>query len=507
MMRLEKFMQKSKKSKKKQINHGLIKNSLFKIVALLLAIGLNWSGLLAVTETLAYYNDQEQSPINFIASIVDFSLNSQADFIPAVTPDQAADKSIYLSNDSGFDLQHDLALSNFTGDSNLCDNLMLNANLGGTNIYSGRLLDFTFTTTTLAGSSSALLELEAFLAEGDEALKNKTCNFNLHVLGWQIDSAATGQGFTDDEIIANSVSSGDWIIEIPPTPVATGDVIINEIMWMGSRTDDDHNKIGDEWIELKNMTDQAIDIGQWLIANARNNGNDLMIPASNSIPANGYFLIANNPRDSANTLIDVEVDEVNNSLELINDYNSNGPIILKDAGDNIIDQTPPADDSNWPAGANATDKKWSMERNLDPTTGWHTCDPTALTFEELTLMSNYWKINAQNYNCGTPGAGNLSVNNLNLPAVLTDNNPGLGLLELPTENLGENWPGNENTENLNENRPINDNTGVEEPAAIEESSEAVPEPEPELISEPEPALEPTPVPDLTAPAPTVIPTD
>jgi len=397
-------MKKSGKRKKPKIYSKPIQKSLFKMMAVLMLVVLNVFWLSNVMSTLAYYNDQEQSPVNFTASIIDFSLSSQEDFSPVVTPNQTADKSVTISNDSGFDLQHDLTLGNFTGDSNLCDNLMLSANIGGSDIYSGRLLDFMFTTTTLAGSSFALLELEAFLAEDDAALKNKTCNFDLNILGWQINSAAAGQGFTDNEKIANSISSGDWVIEIPPTPVAAGDVVINEIMWSGSSGDAD-----DEWIELRNMTDYDIDLSNWNINNAgmgSGPGAHLEIPHGYSIKAHGYFLITNNKWDETaiNLIEDLANDEGLTHKPGLNLKNSGEELILKDKDNNVIDTAWQADE-DWPAGSNGAIKK-SMERNNIPGAGalassWHTC-------EDGSSTALYW--DAGRTELGTPGADNLSVN-------------------------------------------------------------------------------------------------
>ena len=277
-------MKKSGKRKKKKVNSHPIRKSLFKMITVLMLVVLNVFWLSNVMVTLAYYNDHEQSPVNFTASTVDFSLDSQADFSPVVTPSESADKSIYISNDSGFDLQHDLALSNFTGDSDLCAELMLNARLGDTDVYSGPLVGFTVADTTLIGSSSALLDLEAFLTNDDETLKNKICNFDLNINGWGINSD-DNQGFFDNETITNSVSSGDWIIEEPEEPIENGDVVINEIMWSGSSGDDD-----DEWIELRNMTDHDIDLSNWNINNAGQGsgpGAHLDIPHGYSIKAKG----------------------------------------------------------------------------------------------------------------------------------------------------------------------------------------------------------------------------
>jgi len=82
------------------------------------------------------------------------------------------------------------------------------------------------------------------------------------------------------------------IAEEPPA------VIINELAWAGSSASSD-----DEWIELKNTTPKDIDLAGWqitkytaskkqqLMISIANNPTD---PASTTISAGGYFLIANN---------------------------------------------------------------------------------------------------------------------------------------------------------------------------------------------------------------------
>jgi len=54
----------------------MIRNSITKILAISLIVGLSWFGLSAMGETLAYYNDTENSTENtFSAGTLDFSLN------------------------------------------------------------------------------------------------------------------------------------------------------------------------------------------------------------------------------------------------------------------------------------------------------------------------------------------------------------------------------------------------------------------------------------------------
>lgn len=171
-------------------------------------------------------------------------------------------------------------------------------------------------------------------------------------------------------------------------------VVINEVMWMGS-----DGKINDEWLELRNLTDQEIEIGQWTIENARAaNEPPLMISANQKILANGYFLIANYPENSANTALNVVVNQSNGRLSLLN---SGEQLILRDNLGNLMDWTPLG---SWPAGKNDT-KKQSMERNdipgdgLDPA-NWHTCT------DETCNDTTYWDVEANNY--GTPGGENHS---------------------------------------------------------------------------------------------------
>ena len=149
------------------------------------------------------------------------------------------------------------------------------------------------------------------------------------------------------------------------------DVVINEVMWMGS-TDDSN----DEWLELKNMTTGEIDLTGWIIENAGSSHKSVQISRSDNtpciIPAAGYFIIFN-----ASKITTTKIDLANLypnflgvNLSLAN--SNNGDLILRDAAGNIIDQ---AKANPWPAGDNSL--KASMERNDPPGDGlaeknWHT---------------------------------------------------------------------------------------------------------------------------------------
>lgn len=218
-------------------------------------------------------------------------------------------------------------------------------------------------------------------------------------------------------IPGNSVSTGAWAPEPedPEEPEPAGPrVVINEVMWMGS-----DGKANDEWIELRNMTDEDVVVGKWTIENSRSSGQPaIMIPADRVIPANGFLLITKRNPTSATSWVKSTTDVENGSMSLHNTYSSNGPLILKDDQGNTVDATPEASTSNWPAGAHSTTgtkKFWSMERNEVPGDGmlvssWHTCDPTIMTDEQYDLMRSYWKVATPETVCGTPKAPNLSKN-------------------------------------------------------------------------------------------------
>lgn len=191
-------------------------------------------------------------------------------------------------------------------------------------------------------------------------------------------------------------------VDTPYAPVA-GDVIINEVMWMGSDLSD-----ADEWIELHNTTDQDIDLSGWVIENLGTGANpDITIP-SGTILAGGYFLVSNYPANHGSSAINnfIAVDYATTDVQLLN---SGEQLTLRDAGNNIIDQT---STGAWAAGNNTTGSKQSMERNNIPgdgtlITSWHTCIDSGCT------STAFWDTSANNY--GTPQALNLSENDPTAP--------------------------------------------------------------------------------------------
>jgi hypothetical protein len=124
------------------------------------------------------------------------------------------------------------------------------------------------------------------------------------------------------------------------------DVFLNEIMW-------GKDNQGEEWIELRNIGKEDVNLSGWLIDNAKSSGKPLNIE-SGIIQPKGYFLICDN--DSKKDYCDVY-----DSISLANDYKSNGKLILKNKTQNK-DQTPDPSSSKWTSGKSTN---ISMQRALD----------------------------------------------------------------------------------------------------------------------------------------------
>lgn len=120
-------------------------------------------------------------------------------------------------------------------------------------------------------------------------------------------------------------------------------IIINEVSWMGTT-----NSANDEWLELKNISNQNIDLSGWTI---KSSDGKLKINLSGQIKSGEFYLLE---RTDDNSLLDIKANVIykgalNNSgmnLELYNDLGI------------IIDSLNYS--SGWPAGDNNT--KQTMER-------------------------------------------------------------------------------------------------------------------------------------------------
>lgn len=127
------------------------------------------------------------------------------------------------------------------------------------------------------------------------------------------------------------------------------DVVINEVAWAG------HSGYTlDEWLELKNNTDRAIDLTGWQLAAADKTPS---IVLNGVIPALGYFLLE---RTDDNTVSDIAADQIygtdGTSWSL---SNTGETLILTDSVGTRID-TANGNGGAWPAGSTTAYR--TMER-------------------------------------------------------------------------------------------------------------------------------------------------
>jgi hypothetical protein len=184
--------------------------------------------------------------------------------------------------------------------------------------------------------------------------------------------------------------------------VNAGDVVINELMWMGSS-----QSASDEWIELRNMTDHDIALGGFYLTRYDGTTDVIMltIPLGKIISAKGYFLISNFAAAASRLKDTVTVDYQVASVSLSNTELS---IQLFDGGDNLIDIA--WNKSSPQEGLHVADddlqKYYSMERTAIPGDGanqlnWYSCIDGASTVD-------YFDGGADER--GTPRAQNRSEN-------------------------------------------------------------------------------------------------
>ena len=141
-----------------------------------------------------------------------------------------------------------------------------------------------------------------------------------------------------------------------------GDVVINEIAWMG--TTHSHS---DEWIELYNNSSLSIDLTGWSLKAADGTPNISLVGV---IPAKGYFLLE---RTDDQTIKDLKADQIyTGALE-----NTSEDLQLRDASGNLIDSVPCETNGGWFAGEKGG--AYTMERTDAGSPGttknnWHTND-------------------------------------------------------------------------------------------------------------------------------------
>jgi len=185
-----------------------------------------------------------------------------------------------------------------------------------------------------------------FIKKSDMSLKRVFCSccsvaMEAHIL----QTVSSGWGKTSGSIVVGICLS----VAVQFFAVFAGDVVISEIAWMGTAASS-----YDEWVELVNNTDQAIDLTGWILTAVDGTPT---IALSGIIPAAGFFLLE---RADDTCVLDIAADLIygtnHYSWALANDGEY---VVLKDAAGQLIDGVNAG--SGWFAGV-ASPGYLSMER-------------------------------------------------------------------------------------------------------------------------------------------------
>ncbi|MFH1412878.1 MAG: VWA domain-containing protein, partial [bacterium] len=193
--------------------------------------------------------------------------------------------------------------------------------------------------------------------------------------------------------------SASCSIEYTNGGIEPGDIIINELMWMGTETSST-----DEWLELRNMTNDTVDLTGCDMINV---DDDTIISVDDlsgySIPANSYLVISRKNIDDSN--INTETQDILNFFALNNTELQIKLVcdeeIIDTAGDGLL----PLDGDN----GDIDDIKKSMQRKVVPGDGtvadsWCTASTQVNWDQGATDLGTPGAIN----DCGAGDYGSIS---------------------------------------------------------------------------------------------------
>jgi len=145
---------------------------------------------------------------------------------------------------------------------------------------------------------------------------------------------------------------------MPMFAASPGDVVINEVAWMGTT-----GGTANEWIELYNTTGSSISFTSWTLKAADNTPS---VTLSGSIGAYGYYLLE---RTDDNTIPGLTADKIYTGAMT----DTGEQLVLRDASNNVIDTA--NQNGSWFAGTTtnrATMARTEITISGTTSTNWHT---------------------------------------------------------------------------------------------------------------------------------------
>lgn len=183
------------------------------LVAFLIA-GMNWTGLVAVGTTLAYYSDDEASSENALgAGSLDFSLDadewSPVETAGALEPGDSVTRHMSVLAGDSIPFQYKVKTVQTAGDDDFCDALDLVATREGDELYNGGLMGFDLAPSVeIEGDGVDDWTFTVTLPGGSGPFDGVSCEFRFDVDGWQIGFPDGSSGFSDHEELENILESG-----------------------------------------------------------------------------------------------------------------------------------------------------------------------------------------------------------------------------------------------------------------------------------------------------------
>jgi len=298
----------------------MIHNSIVKIICLLLIVGLNWTALLAIGQTLASFSDTETSTENVLAAgILDFSLTNTniEEFIGVTLGEDIEFTSVITKMINGMDIQYKVYAEKISGNNEFCEALQLEA-FHRSISYDGDLLSFDTPTTTDLGTWAFEIKLPHTATNFPHKAE---CNVDLVFQGWRDDVPDFNQsGFTDEERIHLHLTSRMIVLNefLPnPDPSANG---------FNFGQDNDQKPKG-EWVELYNNSSDHVDLKDWYLTDDDGHRIDIEPCRTNTgntiIPAKGYFVVYKNEGEGC----DSHSFSLNNDGDTVKLFNNEGVLI------------------------------------------------------------------------------------------------------------------------------------------------------------------------------------
>ncbi len=290
-----------------------MKQSLIKIISLLLIIGLNWTGLSAIGKTLAGFSDTENSTENVLsAGFLDFRLTNQSvdGFVGMENDGEVFHTSVAIPELGSMSMQY-FAYS--TSTSQACSEFRVRVKQNEEEIFDGFLTDFISTTTTNFGT----WKFEFDLPVGASVTHGDLCQAKVTFSAWR-------------EGVQRFEESGFSDIEEISLNLRAKTIVLNEIL--ANPNPNAPPPANREFIELKNNGNSQIDVAGWKISEMTSGGEErkytitttggpnTAVPYGGStvIPAGGWLVLL-----------------LSNSKALNNDGDT---IRLYDSSDNKLDE-------------------------------------------------------------------------------------------------------------------------------------------------------------------------